>query len=202
MVFFERVITCAVFFVLLTVQLEAQRDLRLSAKGNLVIIRGTSSLHDWQCRVEQMSGQMVSELAEGKLSEIRSLQVSFVVTSIRSIKENGSYYEASMDKNVYKALNSDKHATITFNMTRTNSIKPSLSQWLVDAVGVLRISGTSKEIALTARAMYADGGIVFEGKVPLRMTDFKVDPPTALFGTIKTGNEVSVEFKLAFHPVK
>jgi hypothetical protein len=32
--------------------------------------------------------------------------------------------------------------------------------------------------------------------VPIKMTDFGIKPPTAIFGTLRTGDEVKVNFAL------
>jgi polyisoprenoid-binding protein YceI len=184
-------------------QANAQTHYRVSLKDSRLVINGTSSLHAWQCRAEQLSGQLQAEVDGTTLKSVRSLVLNAMVTSIRSIKENGEYFEKAMDKNVYRALASDKHPNITFTLTRINSIKPSGSRTAsIDAIGVLRIAGVNKEIPLVVSATLATNGIIFEGKVPVKMKDFDVEPPTALFGTIKTGNEVVVEFRMVYREVK
>ena len=69
----------------------------LSGKDSRMIISGTSSLHPWQCKVEQMSGQLHGEISNGSLKNITSFVFSAGVF-IRSIKENGEYYDKNMDK--------------------------------------------------------------------------------------------------------
>lgn len=175
-----------------------QTEMVLSARDSQLIISGTSSLHPWQCKAEQLSGQLKGELQSGTIKVIHSLVIHSATSFIRSIKENGEYYDKNMDKNIYKALDAGKHPNITFTFIRLISSKPSG----VEIAGILRIAGTSKEIVLTARATPISNGIVFEGKTPIKMTDYNVEPPTALFGTIKTGNEVIVEYKATFFAVK
>jgi hypothetical protein len=34
------------------------------------------------------------------------------------------------------------------------------------------------------------------------MTEYNVEPPTFMFGSVKTGDEINVIFDLAFAPVK
>lgn len=172
----------------------SQTEFILSAKDSEIIIRGTSSLHPWQCRVEQISGQMKGELLNGSLKTINSLVFNAPVSFIRSIKENGDYYDKNMDKNIYKALDATRHNNITLAFSRFISTKPSG----VEVSGILRIAGSSKEINLIAKATPMANGIIFEGKIPIKMKDYNVEPPTALFGTIKTGNEVTVEYKMVF----
>jgi polyisoprenoid-binding protein YceI len=180
----------------------SQSEYRIAGQNSKMTVKGTSSLHDWQCRVEQVTGQAKAEVEGGKLTKLSSLTLSATSNSIRSIKENGDYYEKAMDKNIYKALATDKHPNIVFTLSKVNSMKASGTSTLIDASGVLSIAGTRKEAIITVKATPGATGIVFEGSVPIKMTDFNVDPPTALFGTIKTGNDVVVDFKMTFLAVK
>jgi len=38
----------------------------------------------------------------------------------------------------------------------------------------------------------------FEGKQMIKMTDFGVKPPSALFGTLKAGTDITIYFKTVF----
>ena len=40
--------------------------------------------------------------------------------------------------------------------------------------------------------------IVFRGELTLKMSDYEISPPTALMGTIKTGDEVTIRFSIPF----
>jgi len=185
-------------FWFMSFQVSSQSELILSGKDSQMIIRGTSSLHPWQCRAEQVSGQLKAELINGGVKNINSLVFIAGSSFIKSIKDNGEYYDKNMDKNVYKALDVTKHPNITFTFSRLVSVKPTA----LEVVGILKIAGSTKEISITAKAIPSAAGIIFEGKVPIKMTDYNIEPPTALFGTIKTGNEVSVEYKLVFMATK
>jgi len=195
-----------IFFIYFTVLFSGtafgQSEFRIAIQDSKMTIKGSSSLHDWQCRVEQITGQTKAEVEGGKLKQLSSLTLSANSNSIRSIKENGDYYEKAMDKNIYKALLSDKHPNITFTLSRVNSIKAAGNSTQVEATGIITIAGSRKETVLTVKATPTATGIIFEGSVPIKMTDYNVEPPTALFGTIKTGNEVVVDFKMAFLSVK
>ncbi|MBX2970467.1 MAG: YceI family protein [Cyclobacteriaceae bacterium] len=180
----------------------AQTALVLNPKSSKLTITGTSSLHDWQCTVEQYTGVLQAVYTSNEFSDIRSLSFSATVNSIRSIKEDGSYYEKGMDKNVYRAMKSDQHPSLTFSLSKVNSITPAGREYQIQVTGNLRMAGVTKPVSFSAVGRVEQGGMVFEGKVPLKMTDYSIDPPTALFGTIKTGNEVDVHFKMVFQPSK
>jgi len=46
-----------------------------------------------------------------------------------------------------------------------------------------------------------NGDIEFSGTKKLRMTDYKVDPPTAMLGALTTGDEVILQFKVVLGDV-
>ena len=41
-----------------------------------------------------------------------------------------------------------------------------------------------------------DGSITFSGSKKIKMTDYKLKPPTALLGTLTTGDEVDIHFQV------
>lgn len=183
-------------------QASAQTSFVLIPKSSKLMIAGTSSLHDWQCMVEQYSGMLQAVYASNELSDIRSLSFSAIVTSILSVKEDGSYFEKGMDKNIYRAMKSDQYPSLTFSLSKVNTITLAGRDYQIQAMGNLRIAGVTKPITISVVGRTEQSGIVFEGTVPLKMTDFSIDPPTALFGTIKTGNEVAIHFKMVFQSSK
>ena len=42
----------------------------------------------------------------------------------------------------------------------------------------------------------SDGSITFNGSKKLKMTDYGIKPPTALLGTMTTGDEVEIVFQV------
>jgi polyisoprenoid-binding protein YceI len=71
----------------------------------------------------------------------------------------------------------------------------------VKSVGTLTIAGTEKTVNMDVTASkLPDGSIRAEGELPLLMTDFGVKPPTAMFGTLRTDNKITVKFSLLVGP--
>jgi galactitol-specific phosphotransferase system IIB component len=64
--------------------------------------------------------------------------------------------------------------------------------------GVLSIAGTSKTVNLLVAGTETTTGFEFVGEKALKMTAFNIDPPTALFGTLKTGDDITIKFKTTF----
>ena len=44
----------------------------------------------------------------------------------------------------------------------------------------------------------SDGSVQFIGSVTFNMTNFNIDPPTAVMGTIKTGDEITIKFQVIY----
>jgi polyisoprenoid-binding protein YceI len=64
--------------------------------------------------------------------------------------------------------------------------------------GDLTIAGTTKAIVLIATAQVQGNKLMLSGKYKLNMTHYGVEAPKALMGTIKTGEEVTVNFKVMY----
>jgi polyisoprenoid-binding protein YceI len=108
--------------------------------------------------------------------------------------------KSGMDKNTYKALNTDKYKNITYTLNKVNGIeKLSGNDYKVKTTGSLMIAGVKKDINLNFNLNCNSDQLVLKGQYKLNMTDFKIDPPTAMFGTIKTGEEVLIKFETHFN---
>jgi polyisoprenoid-binding protein YceI len=67
----------------------------------------------------------------------------------------------------------------------------------INTTGYLTIAGTTNKIDLYALGKVgSDGSITFSGSKKLKMTDYKIKPPTALMGTMTTGDEIEIVFQV------
>ncbi len=150
-------------------------------------IEGTSSLHAWTCEVRQVDGFIDAEAAPAP--RVAAAEVSVAVAEIAC--KNGT-----MDKKTRKALKAEDHPTIRYVLESAQSLGTGTDGWFeLKTTGRLAMAGAERSLAMTVRGQaLPDGGFRFVGRTPLRMTDFGVDPPTALLGTLKTGDEVVVRF--------
>ncbi len=166
---------------------------KLNNKTSSLMIDGTSNIHDWTMKAENTGGALTVDFDEGMLEEIEKLEFTAVAESLVSGK-------SGMDKNTYKALNTDKYKNITFTLNKVNGIeKLSGNDYKVKTTGSLMIAGVKKNINLNFNLNCDSDQLVLKGQYKLNMTDFKIDPPTAMFGTIKTGEEVVVKFETHFN---
>jgi polyisoprenoid-binding protein YceI len=173
---------------LLPIATSAQSHKLSNGEGE-VTVTGTSTLHDWEEVAEQKSGS-ISLDNTGELPKINSLKFTVEAESLKSGK-------GAMDKNTYKALNTDDYKQIVFELKQVKSISPVVStanKYRVVATGNLTISGTTNTIDLPFNLTVTDSKVLLEGKKPLKMTDYNIEPPKALLGTITTGDEIEVHF--------
>jgi polyisoprenoid-binding protein YceI len=63
---------------------------------------------------------------------------------------------------------------------------------------MLSIAGVAKEVKFKTKYDVDGNQITFKGSYTFKMTDFNIDPPTAVMGTIKTGDEVTVRLEIVF----
>ncbi|WP_034923846.1 YceI family protein [Gillisia sp. CAL575] len=165
---------------------------KLNNTNSNLLVDGTSNIHDWTIEAENTNGLLIVNFNEENLEKITKLEFSAVAESLVSGK-------SGMDKNTYKALNTDKYKNITFTLNKVNGIeKISESDYKVKTTGSLTIAGVKKQVSLNFNVKRATDQLVLTGQYKLNMTDFGIDPPTAMFGTIKTGEEVLIKFESHF----
>jgi polyisoprenoid-binding protein YceI len=170
--------------------LMAQSSLSLDLTSSKLSIFGTSTIHDWEIKVNQFEGYF-DGVVNGSYPEISEGKLTCKVSSFKS-------YKKSMDKVVYEAMKEDKFPNLTFEYTET--VKKFMKDGLPNVVvkGKLTIAGTTKIVELTLQGNTVGGKVRLKGRKSFKMTDFNIDPPTAMFGTIKSGDEITIDFDIKF----
>ncbi len=154
-------------------------------------VSGTSTLHNWESGVNKVSVKSDLTINEAGLQAINSMSVEVDATSIKSTKG------AMMDKKTWEALKTTQFPKITYQLTRIESITPNGAEYDIKALGNLTIAGVKLPIDMNVKGKLLNGGnLSFKGDKKLKMSDFKMEAPTALMGTIKTGNEITVHFDI------
>ncbi|MDO6515589.1 YceI family protein [Zobellia uliginosa] len=156
----------------------AQDEYVLSDQSKLTI-SGTSTVHDWTVAANALSGRLGYD-------GTAPTQIDFEVAVENIQSERG----AAMDKKMHAALKKEEHPTITFKLkeVKDKSI----------FVGVLRIAGVEKSVDIPVDMESDSQGLKITGKKQLTLQDYGMEPPTAMFGQIIVGDEVTVNFDLRF----
>ena len=180
----------AVAFLMSAGQAGAQTPYHLKSKK--ITVAGTSSLHDWKSEVTQAEWSGLLTMEDGRLTEVANVRVKIPVASIKS--DNGRI----MDNKTYGAFNSEKHPIITYQM-----LGATVGANVINARGTLSMAGAAKVVSFNVGTrVLSNGDVQLTGAYTLNMRDYKMEPPTAVMGTIKVGEEVTVNFDLVLAPGK
>lgn len=186
----------ALFLLGLGMNVFAQDSYKLVESKTKNMVTGTSTLHDWRCIAEKQSGTAVIKTGDG--FELKSLTARIVAKSLKSIKENGKYYDDAMDKNAYKALEADKYPEIVYILTGVSNMKTTGTTSTFSATGNLTIAGKTNRVTFPVKAVVNGNAVTFTATVKFKLTAFGITPPKALMGTIKTGDDVAVVLNSTF----
>ena len=166
------------FFILFSIVALAQDSYRLSSESKLTI-DGTSTVHDWTVTANTMKGMLRTEGKDPK-------EINFEVAVEDIISERG----ATMDKKMHTALQKETHPNVIF------SLKEVKNESIL--VGKLNIAGKELDVEISGKIDVAENMLKISGEYPLALQDFNIEPPTAMFGQVVVGPDVTVKFDLVF----
>lgn len=160
-------------------------------------LKGTSTMHDYACMSSQMLGTVVIDseaLAPGAGYPphfFGSAEMTIPIKQISSGKDK-------LDDKMYELLVADDHPNITYRLTRDSVISGNGKDTLsVQTKGKLSVAGKENVIDMTVMVTTsADGVLSITGQKDLLMTDFNIEPPTMMFGMLKTDNKIVIDFTL------
>jgi polyisoprenoid-binding protein YceI len=172
--------------MLLQFQLASAQSSKL--KGFKMTVKGTSTMHDWESTVEKLECKSTFKTENNSLTEIKEAVVKIPVQSIKSPKGK------MMDNKTYEAFDYEKNPAIVFSLT---TIQINALKLTADARGTLSMAGTTKSIDLPVTyKLLTNGDLLIIGSKKIKMTDYKMEPPTAMMGAVKVGDEVTISFEL------
>ena len=166
----------------------AQADqVSVEQKESKISVSGTSTVHDWEMSTSLIDGSTQFIRSDDGRVEIAGTKISLKASDLSS-------GNSGLDKKAYEALKSEKYSTITFVQTAKVAVIENNGEFTATLSGNLTIAGKPKPPTVTIKGSSAHNRLKVSGKVPLKMTDFDMEPPRAMMGAIKSGNEVTVNF--------
>ena len=164
---------------------------KFRGQGLAISVTGTSSLHDWEMKSGKAQCDAIITVGKDKIV-VSTFNFSLPVESLKS-------GHGMMDKNTYKAMDTKKHPDILFQFSTTTSITQSgKDTYTVKGTGKLTIAGTTKLTDMVATLRYDAANKTFNctGTKKLKMSEYGVKPPTAMMGTIKTGDNIAISYNI------
>jgi len=177
-----------------TTPLIAQQTLPLDPAATSIVVGGTSTFHDWEMPLQdgRCSGSAIFSFDDKGLAKLTALSVQVEAEGLQSNKKG-------MNKDAYAALKTEDFPYLTFELGEVNRLEEQADGHLVDVSGELSIAGTTLAVDLQATcAVEAGQRVACSGDYTLNMTDYGVEPPKAMLGMVKAGEEVTVTYRVVF----
>ena len=187
-------IIAAITFLSIPQILKAQATYKL-APGNDVNIKvlGSSNIHDWTeiSTVMESQGEFKFN-GDGQLISLSSFNFSLSAKSLKSEHE-------SMDSRTYKAMKADQYPKITFKLGSSVITPEQKNKYLIKATGDLTIAGSVQTVTLDVTAIVnPDNSVTCTGSKKIKLTDFKIDPPSFMLGAMKVTNDLTIQYTLTY----
>ena len=185
------------FALVYTLGITQNVKLNVSNEETTMTVTGTSTLHDWTSEVKTVTGYV--EIGEKllKKGKVKTGDVISIVNIVVPVKSIISPRGSTMDKKTYKALKSEEHPEIKFDLkdSKVESVDGDVFQ--VSASGSLTIAGVTKDVEFPVDGKFSGvNKMGFTGSYKLNMVEYDMVPPSAMYGTIETGEEVEIKFEL------
>ncbi len=164
--------------------------------NSVISIKGTAPLHDWGMTAHSFTGNAKFSFGKNKedgsseLSAVSEFSLNLPVHNLKSESEG-------MEKNAYKALKEDEFKDIVFKLTSATFIKSGSEYYLILLHGNLTMAGVTHPTTLkTSAHVNKDGTIFCTGSLPLYLSDYNIERPSYLLGTMKVGDVLVLNYNL------
>jgi polyisoprenoid-binding protein YceI len=187
------VVASIILSAILPASVNAQSNYKLlPAKDVSVKVLGSSNIHDWTMNATSVDSQGDFKIEGGQLRGLSSFSFSADAKGLKS-------EHTSMDDRTYKCIKADQFSKITFKLTSAVVTEIQKDKYAIKALGDLTISGATQAITLNVTAVVnADNTINCTGSQKIKLTDYKIDPPSFMLGAMKVANDLTIQFNLIY----
>lgn len=188
----------------------------VAAAPSALELAGTSNVTDWRCRGTSLQTAMEAAAPVEKINAVIDRIEDGNIGAWKGDVSAGSFDAPSfqmqipvasfrcgnkvMERDMSRALKAGQHPTINFRFKElrgpvrhdidTNTFRAQIA-------GELVLAGTRREILVNVDAVRVTRErFHLRAELPLRMTDFGITPPTAMFGMVKAADQLTVTFDL------
>jgi polyisoprenoid-binding protein YceI len=177
----------------LPLQAQDTATLNLVPASSKLWIDGTSNRSNWTVHATEMTGSVTMKKNS---NEVRA--VTLTVRSNKIVSQKSTI----MDRLMHETLKVETHPAITYQLSgATLAPGGTANTYTLQTTGRLTLAGTTKDVTMTVQGTkLANGHLRFTGEHPLLMTDYGLQPPSAMFGALRTGDRVVVHFDVVMSP--
>lgn len=170
----------------LTIQIE---------EGSRLFIEGTSNINSFECLCKDQFGTRKARA----LIDDDGRKVTFMQTSLSLKTQTLDCDNSKINRDLCDALKADEYPNIVITLHEA-TVQGGLDGegWAdITAVATLTITDQSRRVPLSVKGKRLSGNrFRFVSVKELKMTDFGIEPPTALFGLIKVRDKIKINFDL------
>ncbi|MDH3648185.1 MAG: YceI family protein [Saprospiraceae bacterium] len=149
-------------------------------------VDGNSTLKKWSAETNSIRGKVQLD----SMNHFISVQLFFESASL----EGGR--GADMDKKIYLALKADDFPEVSY---QSNHIDMTGENGMIRSIGKVVIAGEEREISIDVHK--GSDPLSFTAEKDLKLSEFSIEPPTAMFGQIVCYDDISLSFELSFKKI-
>jgi polyisoprenoid-binding protein YceI len=156
-------------------------------------VDGTSTVRSFTCKAAEVDATV--DGAPNAVAQVTAGEKGVSAVRVRVETSKLDCGNGTMNDHMRKALKADANPVIDFQLSdyEVNRGADGVTGTLN---GTLSLGGVTKTIAIPATGKSEGGALRVTGSYPLKMTEFGLKPPTVMFGRIKVGETVKVNYDL------
>jgi len=164
------------------------QNISIDTETSRLWIEGSSNVNRFQCR----AARYTTDVEPPTKDTTAQVEVDVAVEGFDCGKRR-------MNRDLYETLLSNRHPFISFEYKSTESMNFSkeTDTYILIVNGTLSVAGFTNDIRfpLTAKVI-ENGRMRATGQVALKMTNYNVEPPSALLGLVRVNDELTVHFEI------
>jgi polyisoprenoid-binding protein YceI len=159
-----------------------------------VWVEGTSSVRSYRCESTGVTG--TAQASSARLDDLASVPRAEITIPVASLDcRNGT-----MNTHMRRALKAEQNPTIRLRASsvRVDASGPGAGTARIS--GDLTMAGQTRPVTLEGTVTSEEGKVRVRGSKRLVMTDFGVQPPSLMMGTMKVAPPVTIGFDVTLKP--
>jgi polyisoprenoid-binding protein YceI len=183
-------LSCAMLLLILSATVAQNVQYQVNQASSKVHVDGDSNIRQYAVQVESFDGKVIAR--DSAEQPVESVNISFQVESMK-----GGRGEI-MDNKILKAFDYTNNPTVSFQSEEV-LMKEVDGKTILQCSGSLSMAGMTKSTTIETEADLSN--FVFIGSKTLTFTEYGMEPPSALFGSLKCDDEITVVWELSFEKI-